>query len=504
MKSVFKAVATVTIFSIITRALGFVFRVVLSRKLGAEGLGLFQMASSVLGIFVTIISSGLPVTTAKLVSNYETANQLKHRNQVVSSSVLISIILAIVCSAVVFLLKDLWSVILADNRAVCIIIILIPSIIFSAVYSVFRGALWGQNDYFNCGLTELIEQIVRIVLTVIFLMNINDYFVSCKLSAWAFDITCLISALLSAVIYLKKAKFDFKKGYYKSIIKSSAPITGVRLASSLVQPLCSILIPNLLLVYGFSKSEALACFGTIMGMTFPLLFIPMSIVGSISMVLVPSISSLAFKKDYSTIKSNITRAFEVVIFVSMVFVPLFISVGNLMGIVLFNNLYSGVLLQLSAVCVIPICLCNLTGSILNALNLEAKSFKNYLFGSLILFAILLSLTPFIGINAVIIGEFVCMMTISLLNFKKIKSVVPGLEFNLISTISKYSVVILPCSLLGHFVANICVAVFSNLFSAIIGGGIACLSMIILCKILKIFNPKDLLLLKRQKPKTENE
>ena len=68
MKSLFKAVAIVSIFSIITRLLGFFFRIFLSRKLGAEGLGLFQMATSVLGIFMTVISSGLPLTTAKLVS----------------------------------------------------------------------------------------------------------------------------------------------------------------------------------------------------------------------------------------------------------------------------------------------------------------------------------------------------------------------------------------------------------------------------------------------------
>ena len=66
MKSIFKAVAIITIFSVITRALGFVFRIFLSRKLGAEGIGLYQMGTSILGIFMTLIASGLPLTTAKL------------------------------------------------------------------------------------------------------------------------------------------------------------------------------------------------------------------------------------------------------------------------------------------------------------------------------------------------------------------------------------------------------------------------------------------------------
>ena len=74
MKTIFKAVAVVTIFSIITRTLGFFFRIFLSRKLGAEGLGIFQMSSSILGLFLTLVSSGIPLTTAKLVSKYHTNN----------------------------------------------------------------------------------------------------------------------------------------------------------------------------------------------------------------------------------------------------------------------------------------------------------------------------------------------------------------------------------------------------------------------------------------------
>jgi len=201
MKSIFKAVATVTIFSIITRALGFIFRIFLSRKLGAEGLGLYQMAISVLGIFVTLVSSGIPLTTAKQVSKYEVNNQMKTRNQVVGSSLIIAMIVAIVCSGIILALKSVWGIILTDSRAVELMIILIPSIAFSAIYSVFRGALWGQNDYFSCGLTELLEQIIRFALTFIMLFNITDYFVAARWTAIAFNLTCLASALITIFIY---------------------------------------------------------------------------------------------------------------------------------------------------------------------------------------------------------------------------------------------------------------------------------------------------------------
>lgn len=503
MKSIFRAVAVVTIFSVITRALGFVFRIYLSRKLGAEGLGLFQMASSVLGIFLTLISSGIPLTTAKFVSKYETTNNLKKRNQAVTSALVIALSISVLSSVILLISKNLFNFVLTDSRATEILIILIPSITFSAVYSVFRGALWGKSDYFNCGLTELLEQIIRFALTLIFLSNITDYFVATKYSAVAFNLTCLLSAIITAIIYFKQNKLDFSRGEYRAVLNSSMPITGIRLANSFVQPLTTLIIPTMLVATGYSTSEAVASFGVIMGMTFPMLFVPMSVIGSISMVLIPSISSMLSKNEYDSIKTNIKKSITVSIFISMLFIPLYLSVGDLIGIVLYNNSMSGILLQLSAVTVLPITLCNLTGSILNALNLEIKSFKNHIFGSILLFACLIIFTPLVGINSIIISFFSSMSLIALLNIKNINNAIPNFSLSLFSLTIKYSLIIIPCSLLGHFISNICLYVFTPFFSALIGGGIAIVSTLLLCNTFKVFDFKQLKSLLKRKSKIKN-
>ncbi len=491
MKSIFKAVALVTIFSVITRTLGFFFRIYLSRKLGSYGLGLYQMSTSVLGIFMTLISSGLPLTTAKMVSRYETNNDYVKRDKVVTSGLVIALLISVLCSFIVFILKDVWSIVLTDNRAVEIMIVLIPSITFSALYAILRGALWGKNDYFNCGLTELIEQIIRFALTFIMLNNITDYFIATKYTAIAFNITCLISAVITLVIYLRHNKFNFHKGEYKNILKSAAPITGVRLANSLVQPLTTLIIPTMLIMSGFSSSEAVESFGVIMGMTFPMLFVPMAIIGSISMVLIPSITSMMAKNDYSSIEENVSKSIEVSVFISMLFVPLYLSVGELIGIVLYDNALSGILLQLSAVCVLPITLCNLTSSILNALNLEVKSFINYIIGSLALFVGLIVLTPILGINSITVSFFLSMSIITLLNYRKIKLAVPNIKLNIISLSCKYFLTIIPTSLLGNMLSQISLNFFNNFFSAVIGGGVSIICTLLLCQIFNLYSLEEL-------------
>ncbi len=501
MKSIFKAVAIVTIFSVITRALGFFFRIFLTRKLSAEGIGLYQMAISILGIFSTLVSSGIPLTTAKLVSKYETNNNLKQRNRSVTSALVISVIVSLLCSLLIIAFRNVWGIFLTDKRAVDLLIVLIPSIIFSAVYAVFRGALWGQNDYFNCGLTEFVEQIFRFVITFVMLLNIQDCLSATTNTAIAFNFTCLFSAIFVLVIYLKHCKLDFKLGEYKNVIKSALPVTGIRLANSLVQPLTTIIIPNMLILSGFSISEAISSFGVIMGMTFPMLFVPMSVVGSISMVLIPSISSMMTKNDYSSIEENIKNSINVSIFISMLFIPLYLSVGDLIGIVLFNNTLSGMLLQVSAVCVLPITLCNLTSSILNALNLETKSFANYILGSVMLLISLIVTTPLIGINSVVISFFLSMSVITILNLRKMKAVIPNLSINLFKTTFKYTLIILPSSLLGHFVANICLNLLNPFLTACFGGGIAIISTLLFCNVFNLFDLSVLLqIIKKKKVK----
>lgn len=499
MKSFFKAVATVTIFSIITRTLGFVFRIFLTRKLGAVGIGIYQMATSILGIFLTLIASGLPLTTAKLVSKYETNHEFEKRNKVVTTSLIIALTVSLIAALTIVLLKQLFNVVLTDNRAVELMIILIPSIIFSSIYAVLRGALWGKNDYFSCGLTELLEQIIRFALTFILLLKVTDFFVATKFTAIAFNVTCFISALITLFIYLKQSRFNFHVGEYKNILKSAAPITGVRVANSFVQPLTTLIIPNMLILSGYTLDEAMSSFGIMMGMTFPILFVPMAIIGSISMVLIPKISSLLAENKHDEINENINKTMSSSIFISMLFVPLFISVGDLIGIVLYSNSMSGIFLQYASICIIPITLCNITGSILNALNLEVKSFFNYLIGSSILFAVMILSTKYVGINSITIGYFACMSIISFLNIKTIKKHLKSLKIKLFSTIFKYTLISIPCSLIGGFVAKILLNFFGIFFSGLIGGGLSIISLVVLCKTFNLYDYKQIVaLIKRKK------
>ncbi|MBQ8430351.1 MAG: oligosaccharide flippase family protein [Clostridia bacterium] len=488
VKSMFKAVSIITLFAIITRFLGFIFRIYLSNVLGAEGIGIYQIASSIIGVFMTLIASGIPLTTAKMVAKYDNSLKLKDKNITTTSSCVIAVVLSVFSCIILLLGQDFLNIFIKNQTVIDLILIMCPALIFSAVYAVFRGALWGQNSFFWVGFTELLEQIIRLILTFIIMACVVNKAFYTKAVALSFTLTCLLSAIFVIIIYfISGGRLCFSKSNYKEIIKRSAPITGVRLASSFIQPLTALLIPLLLTQIGYSNSQAIGIYGIIMGMAFPLLFAPLSVVGSLSVVLIPKISILESNKKYDAISKSVNSSINFSLFLAVVLIPLYLSCGDLIGVVLFNNLQAGVYLQLSAVCILPLVLNNITSSILNALNLELKSFINYIAGTIVLFVSLISLTFVIREKAIIVSMFLSTATIAFLNLRKIHSAIPNFKSTVIPDMFKYSLIILPCSVLGHLISNVLYHYLPALFAGLIGGGISIISTLMLIKIFKVYD-----------------
>ena len=159
---------------------------------------------------------------------------------------------------------------------------LLPALVFSSVYSTLRGNIWGKNKYLSLCLTELFEQVIRVFIFVILIQGSMATTDGAYVSAISLTIACLLSAVMVLVIYLAgggRFKLHKDKEVFKYILKKSTPITGVRIAGSLVQPLIALIVPMRLVAAGFTSAQALSLYGTAIGMTLPFLFIPSTIIG---------------------------------------------------------------------------------------------------------------------------------------------------------------------------------------------------------------------------------
>lgn len=490
MKSLFKTVVLITFFSILTRISGFIFRIILSRVVGAEGVGLYQVASSIFLVLLTIISSGLPLVISRMSAGFSAKKEDKKEGSFISVALIYALLISLIICVVVIAGKDLFAKLFTDKNCINILLVLLPSIVFSSIYCVFRGSMWGKGNYFALCITEFYEQIVRIILALLMISTTYSAIKNAFNLGLSMSIACIFSSILVVLLYFyyggKMSKP--KREYLKPLLRESSPITLMRVASSFIQPLIAIIVPSRLMAIGYTSSQALSLFGVAVGMTLPLLFVPTTIIGSLSTALIPDISKAVAQNDKSHIEKRIYTSIFFAMFISALFIPVYLGAGELAGLFLYDDILSGTLLQSSAWVLLPLGLTNITSALLNSLELENKSFINFILGSLVMFVSLWFLPSFLGINSIMWSLGLNYLVICILNILLLKKHTK-VKLNIIKPLIKIILIIIPSSALTSFVVSLANYVFPLFITLVIGGCTGVASFILLCGVANLIDIK---------------
>lgn len=501
MKSLLKTVALITIFSFLTRISGFMFRIILSRVVGAEGVGLYQVASSVFMVLLTVISSGLPLVISRMSAKYLAENKKKKEASMVTVALLFGLIVSIILCLIVYLFQNTFSKLFTDQRCIQILIVLLPSLVFSSVYCVLRGALWGRGNYFALCVTELYEQVIRIILCALAISSTFSVLENALSIGWTMSLACLFSMILVILLYFyyggKLGKP--KKEYLKPLIKQSTPISLMRIAGSFMQPLIAFIIPARLVAIGYTSSQAMSLFGVAVGMTMPLLYIPTTIIGSLSTALVPDISTAIAQNNHKHIEERINSSIFFALIISCLFVPIFLGMGEQMGVFLYNNIMSGTLLQSAAWVLIPLGLTNITSALLNSLGLEKKSFINFVAGAIAMFLSLWFLPSLLGINALVWGMGLNYVIIACMNIVLIKKKAKvNIKFS--KMLLNMALLIVPTGALTAFIVSLCEYVFPLFITLVIGSIVSVVSFVLLASAFNVIDVKAFLIMAKKRIK----
>lgn len=497
---IFKAMFCVTFFSVATRAMGFLLKIYLSRELGSELLGSYQVAMSIFAVLMTFVSSGIPVVLSRNVSYFSYNNDKKSIGSIVSSGLLITGIICLAVSVIFLLFPSLLNIIFTSTASIEMIYILLPALIFSSIYEVLRGALWGQKHFFAISITEFIEQISRILILFL-LFNTTIVGISpTNKTALSLTLACIISSIVVIIIYFKSGgNLSSPKQQFKTLAKDSTPITAVRTISSIVSSIIAIIIPIRLQLYGYSSSEALSEFGIIMGMTFPIIMIPSTLISSLAVTMVPSISEQSKDidnetiKDINSLKSKIMFSIKMSLIFSSILIPIFLSLGTPICKFLFGNAKAGVYLSYATIVMIPLGFSQITSSVLNAVGLELKSLKNHIVSSALLILCIIFLPKYIGTFALIVGYFLMAFTSAIMNalmLKKRKLI----DLSFLKTLLIVLIIIALASIFGYFINY--VISFNDIVSMFISSFITFIITIGFMLIFNVANFKVILFRKR--------
>lgn len=493
---VLTAATLVTGLSIAERALGFLYRIVLSRLIGAEGLGLYQVALSLFSVFLTLGTGGIPLTVSRLITKSKAENDPKGVHGAFTAGVLLSLTLTLPVCCFFVLFGEHFAFFFSDERCLPVFRVLLVGLIFSSIYAVVRGAFWGEKQFLIPSVLELAEESVMVLAGVLLLQNVADPLIGAKNAAWAAVLSYLFSFTVSSLCFrLRGGKFSSPKKQFKPLFNSTLPLTSVRVSGTLVNSAVAVLFPAMLIRAGTSDSEALTLFGVASGMALPVLMIPATIIGSLSLVLVPELSEDRYRNNNERLYKNVERGLRIALLVAFFLLPFFYAFGADLGKLAFSNALAGEIIEKSCPLLLPMSLSMITTGILNSLGFEKHTFVYYFIGAAAMLLCIFFLPPFCGVYAYIIGIGASFLITAILNlvllFQKCRGLFLMHGKTLLSVFARATLALLPLSLIGKLLSSLFKLVLGEFLALLFAAFLLLLLTIGVWSILKIVSLKEL-------------
>ena len=329
-----KGTMILTISSIIVKVIGSLNWIILSRVLGGEGIGLYQMGFPIYLMAITVSSAGVPVAISIITSEKLANKDYRGAKRVFNVSLRLLLISGLVFSSALLFGADFLinQHIIRDARAYYSIIALAPAVFFVTFLASFRGYLQGWQIMTPTATSEVVEQLVRVITMLVFADLFMPYGLayaaggaSMGAGAGAF---CALLVLMWFYRRLKRRLHEEIEAQDDSIPQESAghiikrllklalPVSLTSLMLPIGANLDLLIVPQRLEVAGFDVRHATELFGYLTGMAVPLVNLATIFTAAMTISLVPSISESRTLERFDAIRDKIRLAFRVAMIIT--------------------------------------------------------------------------------------------------------------------------------------------------------------------------------------------
>lgn len=421
IRSLLKGTFILTIAGFLTKLIGFLYKIYLSNILEAKMLGIYQLVFPVFAVCFTLFGAGLQTAISQLIA---ANNNKKYVKKILLCSIELSLLIAGTLSLLVFI----GAGYIADNmlgESSCSEMLKLLALAFPgcAVAVCINGCYFGLKKASVPALTQLIEQIARVIFVYIFitLLPIANEYTACKIAVCGIAVgetVSMIYSLIMVIRLIKKMDSDndilITEHVYNSILKLAIPLTGNKLIVSILHSVETIIIPIMLKNYGMSSDDALSVFGVLTGMAMPFIMFPSTITNSLAVMLLPTVSEAAASND-----SRIKDISKFSIYVSLVFgimsTILFMTIGSDISVYVFNNQSIGLFVKILSILCPFLFVSTTLASIINGMGKTYITFFITIVGLAIRILITVKTVPVNGISGYLISLLISQIVVTIMS-----------------------------------------------------------------------------------------
>lgn len=325
---------------IITKILGFIIRIIYTRIVGAEVIGLYSLVTPTYSLLITIATLALPTTISKLV-----AENNHNTTKIISTSTFLIMIINII--VIIFMLlsaKFIANNLLHEERCYILIIAMTFTFPIISISSIIKGYYYGKQNMIPNVVSNIIEQIIRGILIYIFvpmIMEKSEILAAASLFLFSF-LEELVSIFINLLflpkhIKIKRTNLIPNKYILKNILNISIPTVSSRIIGNIGYFFEPIILKNLLLYSGYSNNYILVEYGAYNAYTITILTVPSFFVTAIASALIPEISKNYLKHNTKIIKKRLKEALTFSLLIGIIYSILLIFFGKDILYAIYNT-----------------------------------------------------------------------------------------------------------------------------------------------------------------------
>lgn len=323
----------------LTKILGFILKIIITRKIGTEGIALYSLLSPTMSLLTVLAIFSYPTAISKIISEKNSSPK-----KLLISIIPISIIINIALIVLVILFAPILSNnLLKEPRLYYPIICLAFTLPFVSISSIIKGYFWGKQNMFPYMLSNFLEQVTRFILISFFIADIASKSLTKAICFILFiNIIGEIISQLVMIKYFPKTKINkndikINQNEIKNVMQITIPSTSSKIIGSISYFLEPIILTNMLLYFGYSKEYILYEYGVLNAYALSLLLMPQFFTQNMSSALVPELSKYYSQGNKEMCKKRIKQIVLVSFLIGLLSTVIIVSYPNFFLNALFST-----------------------------------------------------------------------------------------------------------------------------------------------------------------------
>ena len=167
-----KSTIILIIGGFLSKILGMFIKIVLTRTITLDGIGIYSMILPTFNLFITLCSLGLPVAISKLISEKRSVSN----KEIVLAPVPFILLFNLILIIILFFISPLLSKYLLKNEITYYPLISIGiTLPFICISSIIKGYFYGIEKMMPTILSNIIEQLMRLFLTMTIIKRLMQH-----------------------------------------------------------------------------------------------------------------------------------------------------------------------------------------------------------------------------------------------------------------------------------------------------------------------------------------